>query len=324
MRLGLLRPSRVLEAAIFGALTSVTRVLRALPSRWVMAGADRLADVVQLLDARGRRVARDNLRVVFGDALSTQARRRIARDSMRGVVRGVLLTLHASPLTPERVRRWLDVPAEVERTLREGARHTKGAVVISAHIGAWEMLVGLAGIFRDLRQTTLLVEPITHPAIDRFLLWLRGSGGGRSTSRRGGAVALGHHVRQGGTAALVVDRNARRNQGGIWAPFFGLDACTTPLPGFLARRTEVPIVPLFCIPLETGRYRVELGPELARDVHTQDVDEDIRTITTRINRLLEDRIRAHPAAWNWTLKRFKSRPTAERGPYPSYSLHDPH
>jgi lauroyl/myristoyl acyltransferase len=33
-------------------------------------------------------------------------------------------------------------------------------------------------------------------------------------------------------------------------------------------------------------------------------------------------IRAHPTCWNWTLKRFKSRPDRELGPYPPYSLWD--
>ena len=33
--------------------------------------------------------------------------------------------------------------------------------------------------------------------------------------------------------------------------------------------------------------------------------------------------RSRPELWNWTLKRFKSRPQVELGDYPAYSLHDP-
>jgi len=59
------------------------------------------------------------------------------------------------------------------------------------------------------------------------------------------------------------------------------------------------------------------------DVRTDDVQADIREITTRLNALLEEVIREHPHAWNWTLKRFKSRPTREQGDHPPYSLFDP-
>jgi KDO2-lipid IV(A) lauroyltransferase len=171
--------------------------------------------------------------------------------------------------------------------------------------------------------TTFLFEPNNTPGLDAFLDWLRGSSSGASASRKGGALALSHHVKRGGIAGLLVDRNTRRRLGGIWAPFFGLDACTTPLPAQLARRHGVPIVPLFCLPVGGGRYRIELGPQVDADLHDGPFDEDVLELTRRINVLVEERIRRQPEAWNWTLKRFKSRPTRERGRYPPYSLFDP-
>ncbi len=141
--------------------------------------------------------------------------------------------------------------------------------------------------------------------------------------RQGGARALNSHVRRGGFAGLVVDRNARRERGGIWAPFCGLEARTTPLPALMARRNDVPIAPVFALPLPDGRYRIHLGPEVSLDVRTHDQKADVLEITTRINRLVEAMIREHPEAWNWTQKRFKSRPTQEQGAYPAYSFWDP-
>ena len=58
------------------------------------------------------------------------------------------------------------------------------------------------------------------------------------------------------------------------------------------------------------------------DVRSDDFDADVLEITTRLNRLVEDEARAHPEVWNWTIKRFKSRPTSEQGGYPAYSRWD--
>jgi KDO2-lipid IV(A) lauroyltransferase len=304
-------------------MRGVARVFAALPSRWVLWIADRMAWIVYVVDRRGRTVGRQNLDAVFGDTYTPREKKAIVRASMRGSARAVALLLHAAPLTPERFRRWVDVPADVETALRETALLTRGAVVASAHIGSWEVLLGLASVFHDIMPTAFLVEPSVHPAIDRFLVYLRGSSRGASAPRVGGAQTLNAHVRKGGIAALLIDRNVRRPQGGIWAPFFGLSARTTPLAAILARRNEVPIASLYCMPQPGGRYRLRLGPEVAMDVRTDDLEADVLEITTRINRLLEEVIREQPEAWNWTLKRFKSRPTEELGDYPPYSMWDP-
>lgn len=118
---------------------------------------------------------------------------------------------------------------------------------------------------------------------------------------------------------MLADRNVRGSEGGIWAPFLGLQARTTPLPGWLAVRNEVPVVPVLSLPQADGRYRLWVGPDVAEGVDTSDRDAAILEITTRVNRVLEAAIRAHPEIWNWTLKRFKSRPERELGPYPAYS-----
>ncbi|MFV1958635.1 MAG: lysophospholipid acyltransferase family protein [Planctomycetota bacterium] len=314
---------RLVEEGLYRMLRGLARAIAALPSRWVLRAADRLGDVLYLFDRRGRTAGRQNLDVVFGPALPEAERRAILRDSMRGAARSILILLPAAPLTPARFRRWVEVPPGVEDALRAGGRTAGGAVVVSGHLGNWEILLGMAGVFRDLMSTTFLVETSVHPAVDRFLAYLRGTGGGASAPRKGGALALSRHVRRGGIAALLFDRNVRRNQGGIWAPLFGLQTRTTPLPALLARKNDVPIAPVFCLPRPDGRYEIALGPEVSMDVRTGDLRADVREITTRLNGLLEDVIREHPHAWNWTLKRFKSRPTREQGAYPPYSLFDP-
>lgn len=310
------------DAEAYRILECVAKILRALPLQQVLAFADIVGGMVWCLDRRGRRVGRQNLDVVFGGGRTPREKQDILRASFRNSVRSVLLLLHISPLTRKRYLERVEVPVEVEAQFRASLAASSCYVLVSGHVGNWELLLGLNSVFSGFPDLVFLAERLSFPALERFVDGLRGAGGARTAMRHGGARALNTHVAKGGVAALLVDRNVRREEGGIWAPFLGLVSCTTPLPGWLAVRNGACVLPILCLPKEDGRYRIWVGPDVAEGAGTDDEAAAILEITTRLNRVLEDVIRARPEIWNWTLKRFKSRPHRELGPYPSYSRWD--
>lgn len=312
-----------LEALAVRVAVGAIKVVAALPSRWILAASDAVGNALSVLDRRGRRVAHANLDVVFGDTKSRREKQRIHRRSYRGIVRGLFLLLHLQPLTPERFGRWVDLPEDLRTAELTQELRKRGGVLVSAHIGNYELLLGLRVLFQDFPPTVFLAEMIPHGAINDVLKRLRSHGDIVSAFRKGGARAVISAVAQGGTGAILMDRNVRRNIGGIYAPFMGLEARTSPLAAYIALRHKVPVYPLFCLPIENGRYKLWIGPDLAADLTTTDPFDQRREILTRINAVFEEIIRARPELWNWTLKRWKSRPTEELGDYPPYSLWDP-
>ena len=96
-----------------------------------------------VVTATERRSRRQNLEVAFGDGKTTAEKRRILRTSFRGNLRSVVLLLHISPMTRRRYRRWVDVPDEVIERLREYHVRSGSGVVVSGHVGSWELLLGL-------------------------------------------------------------------------------------------------------------------------------------------------------------------------------------
>ncbi len=317
-----LRHTRVLENLAVDVLVALVKVLRALPSSWILKMADAAGTASTWLNRRARKAAFQNLRVAFGGALSHGERGRIFRRSQQNVMRSLALLLHVQPLTQEKFRRWVDLPdvSQAEETLRVKAH---GGVLVSGHLGNWEMLLGMRIMFPDLPPTIFLAEEIPHAAINRFLKKLRSHGDLLGAFRKGGARTVIRVVAQGGIAALLVDRNVRRQHGGVYAPFLGLPARTTALPAWIALRHDVPVYPIFCLPKDDGRYQMWLGPDLAADLPGEDDDARMLALLTRMNHTLETLIRARPELWTWSLKRFKSRPEVALGDYPTYSLHDP-
>jgi len=120
---------------------------------------------------------------------------------------------------------------------------------------------------------------------------------------------------------MLVDRNVPRRYGGVYVPFLGLPARTTPLPARLAHWHGVPLIVAMMIPEGDLRWRLWLSEDLLP--RTGDEDADVAVGLARMNDLFSRAIREHPEQWTWMLKRWKSRPTPEVGPYPAYSLFEP-
>jgi lauroyl/myristoyl acyltransferase len=103
--------------------------------------ADRLGAALGSLGyyllASRRRVAEDNLRRAFGDAMSDGEISATARDAFRSVGRSVVDFMRFEKLGPEWVNRVVESDARpvVEKTLAEG----KGVIVVTPHFGDWEL-----------------------------------------------------------------------------------------------------------------------------------------------------------------------------------------
>ena len=106
--------------------------------------------------------------------------------------------------------------------------------------------------------------------------------------------------------AIVIDQNVRAGAR-VFLEFFGRPASTTPTLALLALKTGAPIVPVFSFPGPRGSYRIVYGPEVVFQP-TGDRDRDVRALTERCTRIIEDQIRARPEFWLWLHERWKSRP----------------
>ncbi len=105
--------------------------------------------------------------------------------------------------------------------------------------------------------------------------------------------------------AIVIDQDARRS--GIFVPFFGHPASTTPTLALAALRTGAIVVPTFCLPLPGGRYRIVYEPPVSV-IDTGDREADVRRLTAHCTSIVEGWVRRHPQFWLWMHRRWKTAP----------------
>ena len=121
-------------------------------------------------------------------------------------------------------------------------------------------------------------------------------------------------MHEGTAVGILMDTNMTPPQG-VFAPFFGISACTGSGLARVALKTGAAVLPGFCVwEPEEQKYVLHFGPELEFS-RTEDPEADILTATAQCNAVLESWIRRYPDQWLWIHRRWKTRPAGEPAIY---------
>ncbi len=185
----------------------------------------------------------------------------------------------------------------VERVLGGGT----GFVVLTAHIGNWE-LAGRTLVARGGgRPIHIVMAPEADPGVER-LLRVEGTPIRFVTLRApADAVPLVAALRRGGIVGMQGDR-ALGHRGDVPVDFFGAPALFPLGPFLLARAAGVPVLPAFCLLRPDLRYTVSVLPPLyvTRGAEEATLRQWVASVGTVIGR--------HPTQWfnffdPWALNR---------------------
>jgi Kdo2-lipid IVA lauroyltransferase/acyltransferase len=186
----------------------------------------------------------------------------------------------------------LDGPARqiLDSALAEGM----GAVMISGHIGNWELL-GQA-----IAAAGYPIATIAKPSYDRRITqWMgewRTVHGLQMVWRDEGNAGktILRILRQNGLMAFLIDQNTKT--AGDFVPFFGRPAFTPTIPAAIALRTGTPVI--FCWHhRRQGRHKI--GVERIQYTPSGDAKRDVMALTALFNERLESVIRSAPEQWVW-------------------------
>lgn len=183
----------------------------------------------------------------------------------------------------------------------------KGAIVISGHVGNWEMLgqaIAAAGY-----PIATIATPFYDSRVTRWMDAWRSRRGLKILWRDGNSgKAILRVLRQNHLMAFLIDQDTKT--AGDYVPFFGRPAFTPTIPAALALRTGAPVI--FCWHQRRGkRHRItaerlvyQASDERQRDVHA---------LTALLTARLEEVIREAPEQWVWMHRRWRTKRRAVFG-----------
>jgi lauroyl/myristoyl acyltransferase len=175
----------------------------------------------------------------------------------------------------------------------------EGFILVTAHIGAWEVGSMLASS-EDTRRVHVVREAETDPRAQRFISELiRGAGGDFYTTHFAEdpqlGVALLDALRQGEIVALQGDR-PRTGGRKVEVDLFGHPFAMPIGPAVLARSSGAPILPVFVFREGRLRYRCSIRPPILVP-QTADRTADLDNAVRRFAGELESAISSRPHQW---------------------------
>ncbi len=279
-------------------------------ARW----ASFIAPMVVFWEARKARV---NLDIAFGDSISRAEKKRIVRESFENVILTALYFFWSKNIDADNLEEFVEVPPASREVMKEVNRSENGTIVVLGHYGNWE-LMGVAMGYLDFPRNHIIVRQLKNPLLNDGVNAYRSKSGNRIVDRDRAMLPSLRALQRGEVVVIVCDQSIDPKLGGLFVPFFGLPAATTKAAAALSLRTGAPIMPATCEPLPGGRYRLRFDP-LIRFSPREDREADIERLTAICSAHLEQTIRQRPGPWVWMYKRWRIRPTRERGRYPRYS-----
>ena len=175
----------------------------------------------------------------------------------------------------------------------------KGVFVLTGHYGCWE----LAGypLGRWLGTLYIVARPQNNPYIAAHFERLRESNGNVQIDRDRAGTRMLKVLKKGGAIGVAIDQRVRPSQA-LLVPFLGRYAWTSRLPAYLATVTGCAAVPMVCVPLPDGRYRMTFDQPILPE---GEGDDEIERLTRRYAAALEPHIRARPELWLWMHSRWQ-------------------
>lgn len=201
---------------------------------------------------------------------------------------------------PETVLEWV-TEVSGEEYLQELRDSGRGAIILTGHIGNWEILAAwlcargypLQAITRDPNNAA--VAEITNRCRTRI---------GLVSIPKDKVLSAAKAARRGKFVGVLADQDGGRS--GLKLPFWGKQCSTVTGPAVLSLTAGVPVIPVFSYRLRPFEHKVVIRPPLAMSLGSGlSREERIREITLMCNREIEKGIISFPHQWLWLHRRWR-------------------
>ena len=270
-----------------------------------------LGRLIYLFDVPHRRIARSNLKFAFPDWSPKKIEVNIKRVYQHFGI-SVLEFLQISLMAREEVIKRSRLTGE--NYLHQALKKGNGVILISAHIGNWE--VGLHFLtYHFERPITLVTRRLKPKLLNDLFTYFRARSGNRIIDSKGTFNKMVKTLRQGNILALMADLPRKKYR--VEVNFMGHRSRSAYTVALLAILCKSPVIPAFNYRDTDGFVCLELGAPVDM-IRRGKLRTDLQINTQRISDIVEEAIYRRPDQWLWMQKRWKD---CHPQLYPSYLAH---
>jgi len=271
-----------------------------IPLPLALALADILGLAAFLVARKYARITIENLESVFGGEKTAPEIRRIARQVFRNIAKNAVELVRFPKISKENIDGLIGMEGGriLDRELSKG----NGIVIVTGHIGNWEMMAitlrikGYAGVAVGKR--------IYFHKYDEYLNSLRRHHDVNIVYRDDSPRKILKVLKSNGIVGIVADQDVDSVEG-VFVNFLGRKAYTPAGPAVLAKATGASLVPVVMI--RDGRRHRLIVNEPIELADTGNKEADVVANTQRWSDVLESYIRRYPDQWVWMHRRWKTK-----------------
>jgi KDO2-lipid IV(A) lauroyltransferase len=240
-----------------------------------------------------------NLLTSFAGVKSSQELEEIGRAAFRQFAMTMVELLFFPKLSAEQIA---DLVEFKNLDLLEIAcKHGKGAVLVGAHFGNWELMG--AAIAQRFPISFVVGQQENIPVDEMLNAYRRG----KSVKIIPLKLALRNVLKclkANEFVAILADQDAHEN--GAFVPFFGRPASTPKGPAMFALHARCPLIMGTIVRRSNGRFTVTFDV-VPKPAPSGDEHKDIFNYTSNVNNILERYVRTYPDHWFWMHRRWKTK-----------------
>jgi KDO2-lipid IV(A) lauroyltransferase len=263
-----------------------------------------LGSIAYYFAGKSRDKAIENLTIVFGKEKT--------QDEIKGIAKKMFLNLGKNLATVMRVfpmenldQLYKQVQIIGKENLDVAYAKGKGVVLLTAHIGAFEIL----GTFIGLNYKSIMVgTKLKDPRLDALKVASRSKGGSKYVHRGENTLQLMRSLKEGRVMIILIDQDTKVKS--RFVEFMGVPAATPVGATMIALKTGADIVPVVVQMDAFDNQTITCMPAL-EITRSSDAEQDLLDNTLRMNQAIDAFIRKDPSQWVWMHDRFKTKPGQE-------------
>ena len=242
-----------------------------------------------------RHLAQRNIAIAFGREKSPRELRRLVRRHFQRLGGNLLCSIKLGVMPLEKIAARIEAENLdiIHRQLRAG----RPVVVILSHLSNWELFAHIMPKYIGYVRNSTIYQRLGNPFIDEHLCRMRGRAGVEMFNRKEGFEKAIKLLRDGGVIGILSDQHS--GDSGLWVPFFGRLASTSPLPALLAKRTGAALVGAAIYTDGLACWRIVVSPAL------EVKQASVELLTAKTNDLIAAQISRAPEDWFWVHDRWK-------------------
>lgn len=200
---------------------------------------------------------------------------------------------------PKVVSKWV-TKVEGEEHLENLSKSGRGAVLLTAHMGNWELLAAWLAC-----KGYPLVAGVRDPNdvhVSKLLAYYRKALGVETIPKKSLLLKGAKLLKQGKFIGILADQDGGTD--GIMVSFMGKVASTVGGPAALSLLTKAPVVPIVSYRIAPYEHEILVLPPI-EPLYELPREEAIGEMTIKFNDILEGFIRRSPEQWLWLHRRWR-------------------